>query len=87
MFHPVTSFVSLVEFLSAHTITLHSFPRPARSSALKSPPIKGKHLLQFSVCFSIVLYMFFVVARVGEKYTHQFDALAVDHDFGGDGIR
>ena len=86
MFHFVTSFVSLVECVSAHIITLHAFPRPAPSSALKSPPVKGKHLLQFSMCFSIVLYMFFVVARVGETYTHQFDALAVDHDCGGEGI-
>ena len=25
------------------------------------------------------------ISRVGEVYTHQFDALAVDHDCGGDG--
>ena len=27
------------------------------------------------------------ISRVGEVHTHQFDALAVYHDRGGDGLR
>ena len=37
---------------------MHSVPWPGPSSALKSPPTIGMYLLQFVVCFSIVLYIF-----------------------------
>ena len=43
----------------------------------------GKYILQFSVCFSVCTVV--RISRVGEVYTHQFDALAVDQDCGGDG--
>ena len=86
MFHPVTSFVSLVECESAHTFTFISMS-------------KSQFVIEVSTNYVCVSFAIFTVlldrsvhlldavvrtCRVGEVYTHQFDALAVDQDRGGD---
>ena len=87
MFHPVTSFVSLVEGVSAHTVTFISASRSqlcieiTSNSRNKSFAIVSVFLDRFVHFFAVMVR----ISRVGEVYTHQFDALAVDHDCGGDG--
>ena len=86
MFHPITSFVSFVECVFANTCAFGSVTIP--SSALKSPPTIGMFLLQFVVCFSIVVCIFRRVGRISrvvEVHNHQFDTLVVYHDRGGGG--
>ena len=80
MFHPITSFVSLVECVSVNT---YAFCSVTRSQFCKE--------VSFAIC--LVLLDRFVhffrcevsISRVVEVHTHQFDALAVYHDRGGDG--
>ena len=67
---------------------IHSVPCPGPNSALKSPPILGMYF--FAICrvfldrFVHFLDIMVRISRVGEVHTHQFDALVVDHDCGGD---
>ena len=87
MFHPITSFVTLVECVLSHTITFISVSK-SQSSIEVSSNYKVCIFCSF-LCASRSSCTFFDVvfriSRVGEIYTHQFDALAVDHDCGGDG--
>ena len=87
MFHPVTSLVSLVECVSAHTITFVSVTKSHFSIEVSTNKRNVFFaifcvLLDRSVHFSDVVVR---ISRVGEANTHQFDALAVDHDCVGDG--
>ena len=67
MFHPITSFVTLVECVPAHTNTFISVSKSQISIEVSS----NYRYVSFAV-FCVLL-------------DHQFDALAVDHDCGGDG--
>ena len=87
MFHPVTSFLTLVECVLAHANTFIAVSRSQLSIEVSS----NKRYVSFAV-FCVLLdhlvHVFDVViriSRVGEEYTHQFDALAVAHDCAGDG--
>ena len=87
MFHPITSFVSLVECVSANTYAFGSVTRFQFCIEVSS----NDKYVSFAIC-SVLLdrfVNFFEVmvrkSRVGEEHTHQFDALAVYHDRGGDG--
>ena len=87
MFHPVTSFVSFVECLSAHTIAFVSVCK-SQFSIEVSTNFWNVSFAIFSVLLDRSVHFFDVVVRISrvwEVYTHQFDALAVDHDCGGDG--
>ena len=79
MFHPVTSFVSLVEFVPAHTFTFRSLTK----SQLSIEGSSNYGYVSFAV-FSVFLdrsehFLDVVVrtSRVGDVYTHQLDVLAV----------
>ena len=87
MFHPVTSFVSLVECVPASTYTFCSVSRSQFCIEVSSNNMdvffaSCRVLLDRLVHFLDVMVR---ISRVGEVHTHQFDALAVDHDCGGDG--
>ena len=56
MFHPITSFVSLVECVPANTCTFYSVSKSQFCIEVVSKTM-GMYLLQFAVCFSIVLYI------------------------------
>ena len=58
MFHPVTSFVSLVERVSANTCTFGSVTRSQFCIEVSSNNRYAFFFLQFVVCFSIVQYIF-----------------------------
>ena len=77
----ITSFVSLVDSVPAHTNTFVSVSKSQFSIEISS------NYGYVSLAIFSVLYIFSVVriSRVGEVHTHQFDALAVDQDCGGDG--
>ena len=87
MFHPITSFVSLVECVPANTSTFVSMSK----SLFRIEASTNCGYVSFAI-FSVLLdrsvhFLDVVVriSRVGEVCTHQFDALAVYHDRGGDG--
>ena len=68
---------------------VHSGPWPGPSSAFE---VTSNNLyVSFAICcvfldrFVHFLDVMVRIHRVGEVHTHQFDALAVDHDCGGDG--
>ena len=79
MFHPITSFVSLVECVSANT---YAFGSVTKSQSCIEVSFAMCVLLDRFVHFFDVMVR---ISRVGEIQTHQFDALAVYHDRGGDG--
>ena len=88
MFHPVTSFVSLVECESAHTFTFVSMSK-SQFGIEVSTNYGYESFAIFSVFLDRSVHFLDVVvriSRVGEVHTHQFDALAVYHDRGGDGL-
>ena len=81
MFHPITSFVTLVECVPAHTNTLISVSRSQFSIEVSSN-YRYVSLAVFCVLLDHLEHISDVVvriSRVGEVFTHQFDALAVDH--------
>ena len=75
MFHPITSFVSLVERVSANTCAFGSVTRSQFCIEVCVHLDRFVHLLDVMVR----------ITRVGEVHTRQLDALAVYHDRGGDG--
>ena len=86
MFHTIISFVTLVECVPAHTNTFISVSKSQFSIEVSSNYRYVSFavfcvLLDYLVHFSDVVIC---ISRVGEAYTHQFDALAVDHGCGGD---
>ena len=87
MFHPVTSLVSLVEYVPAHTNTFITVSKSQFSIEASS----NFGYVSFVICCVLddrlvhFLDVMIRISEVGEIHTHQFDALAVDHDCGGDG--
>ena len=86
-FQPVTSCVSLVDGVPAHTNTLISVSKSQFCIEASS----NHGYVSFAI-FSVLpdssvhfLDVVVRISRVVEVYTHQFDALAVDQDCGGDG--
>ena len=86
MFHPITSFVSFVECVPANTcascsVTMSQF-------CIEGAP--NNVYVPFAICCVLLdRFVHFLdvtvrIPRVAEVHTHQFDALAVDHDCGGD---
>ena len=86
-FQPVTSFVSLVENVSANTCTFRSITKSQLSIEVSSNDgyafIAISHV--FLDRFVHFLYVMVRIPRVVEVHTHQFDVLSVNHDRGSDG--
>ena len=87
MLHPITSFVSLVECVSANTYAFCSLTRSQSCIEVSS----NNGYVSFAMCSVFLdrlvhfLDVMVRMSRVREVHTHQFDALAVYHDRGGDG--
>ena len=87
MFHPITSFVSLVECVSSNTYAFGSVTKSQFCIEVSS----NNRYVSFAICrVLLVRFVHFFdvlvrIHRVEEVHTHQFDALAVYHDRGGDG--
>ena len=87
MFHPITSFVSLGECVSANTCAFGSVTKSQFCIKVSS----NNSYVFFAIC-RVLLYRFVhffdvmvSISRVEEVHTHQFDELAVHHDRGSDG--
>ena len=86
MFHPITSFVSLVECVSANN---YAFGSVTKSQFCIEVSSNNKYV-SFAICRVLLdrfVHYFDVmvrISRVGEVHTHH-DALAVYFDRGGDG--
>ena len=87
LFQPVTSFVSLVESVSAKTCTFHSFSKSQLSIEVTSNDghviITMRHV--FLHCFVHLVNVMVRIFRVVKYTPHQFDVLSVDQDRGSDG--
>ena len=86
MFHPITSFVSLVECVSVYTCAFCSVTKSQFCIEVSS----NNGYVSFAICrvlldrFVHFLDVLVRITRVREVYTHQFDALTVCHDRGSD---
>ena len=83
MFHPITSFVSLVECVPAHTNTFISVYKSQFCIEVSSNDGYVSFVIFYELLDRLADFLDVMVRipRVGEVHTHQFDALAVDHVF------
>ena len=87
MFHPITSFVSLVECVPANTSTFCSVSGSQFCIEVSTNNGNVSFAISCVLLDRLVHFLDVMVRilRVEEVYTHQFNALAVDNDCGGDG--